>query len=623
MQVHSKFVILNSEFHPPTYSSVYLPQKPAVRNYSLIFLFLLCSFLGWSQNEQLAQNYFQQGAYEKAAATYEALLKQQPGNPSYILSLVETYQQLEAYPKAEALLKSILKPGNIRPDFEVELGYNYQLMDKPEEADQWYEKALESLSQNPRYAYTLGRAFEKHSLLDHAVETYKTAMKANDQLLFDLQLARIYGEQGNIELMLGTYIDMIARDPKFYPTAQRGFSQFITEDPGNSANQIFKKLLLKRSQQNPDLIYNRLLSWLFIQQKEYKKAFAQERAITRRSNGDMQGMINLAGIVLDENKPEITTEILNFIMEESDNPDIKRSAQQKLLEVKVLQAAPEEYPKLKKEYQELLTKSGRDQRTIDLQMAYAHFLAFDLKETENASNFLKTSLNLSLSRFEEAQVKMQLADILVLEEKFGSALIYYSQVQKAVQNDIIAQEARFKVAKTSYYRGDFEWAQTQLKVLKSSATQLIANDAQQLYLLIADNSQEDSTQTALKLYARADLLSYQKKNDAAIGLYDEILQSHKGESIEDEALLAQAKLFEDQNAFAKAEKNYLQLLQFYGQDILADDALFNLAQLYEGPLQNPEKAKEYYERIIFEHEDSIFYVKAQKQFRELRGDAVN
>ncbi len=98
----------------------------------------------------------------------------------------------------------------------------------------------------------------------------------------------------------------------------------------------------------------------------------------------------------------------------------------------------------------------------------------------------------------KAAVKMALADILVIDEKFNQALIYYTQVQNLVENDVIAQMARFKVAKTSYYKGDFEWAGIQLDVLKSATSQLIANDAMELSLLISENSLEDSTQTALK-----------------------------------------------------------------------------------------------------------------------------
>ena len=139
---------------------------------------------------------------------------------------------------------------------------------------------------------------------------------------------------------------------------------------------------------------------------------------------------------------------------------------------------------------------------------------------------------------------MKLADILVLQEKFNEALIFYSQIQASLKNSTISQEARFKVAKTSYYKGDFDWAESQLKILESSTSQLIANDVLELKLLISDNKYEDSTQTALKYYAKADLSAFQTKTDEAIAILDKILKEHKGQSIKIKHSYKQAQLFE-------------------------------------------------------------------------------
>ena len=119
----------------------------------------------------------------------------------------------------------------------------------------------------------------------------------------------------------------------------------------------------------------------------------------------------------------------------------------------------------------------------------------------------------------------------MLDERFNEALIYYSQIQNEVKGDLLAQEARYKVAQTSYFKGDFNWAQIQLDVLKKSATQLIANDAMYLSLMIKDNSLEDSKQTALRHYARADLFSLQGKEEEAILILENLLLNHKGEKI--------------------------------------------------------------------------------------------
>jgi tetratricopeptide (TPR) repeat protein len=58
------------------------------------------------------------------------------------------------------------------------------------------------------------------------------------------------------------------------------------------------------------------------------------------------------------------------------------------------------------------------------------------------------------------------------------------------------------------------------------------------------------------------------------------------------------------------------------QGIYTDDVYFEMAELYNNKLNNPEKASEYYQKIIFDYASSIYLVEARKKFRELRGDKV-
>ena len=192
-----------------------------------------------------------------------------------------------------------------------------------------------------------------------------------------------------------------------------------------------------------------------------------------------------------------------------------------------------------------------------------------------------------------------------------------------VKNSTLSQEARFKAAKTSYYKGDFDWAEAQLKVLKSSSSQLTANDALELQLLISDHKGSDSLHTALKLYAKADLLIIQNNPIEAIAVLDTILKIHKTDPIIDQTLLVQAQLYTSQKDYQKAEANYIQIITDFKTDILVDDAYFYLAELYRTQLGNTDNALLNYESIIFNHEDSIHFVEARKQYRFLRGDTIN
>ncbi|OMP32028.1 tetratricopeptide repeat protein [Mangrovimonas sp. DI 80] len=588
----------------------------------VLLVIALWNTLVFSQSEQLADNYFKQGDFEKALIIYQQLDEEKPGSTKYLYKIVETYQQLEQYDKAGQMLSERISRSSF-PTLLIEMGYNYQLQDSMALANNYYNQAIQKIEERPIYVSSIARQFEEHSLLDKAIIVYKRGIELNPDQNYNIQLARIYGEQGDVEQMFSNYIDYIEDKPEFLNNAKRAFSDFVSENKENENNVYLKKLLLKKIQSQPDVYWYELLSWLYVQEKDYSKSFTQEKALYKRNPESLDRIMELAMVATSEKDYETATEILEFILQNSQDISSILKAHQLLLDIKTANASPKEYNSIDAQYQAVFKEYGTFEQTVPLQIAYGNFLAFYKHEPEAASKFLKQSLKLELSDFQEATVKLKLADILVYQEKFNEALIFYSQIQANLKNSTISQEARFKVAKTSYYKGDFEWAESQLKILKASTSQLIANDALDLKLLISDNKYEDSLHVALKLYAKADLMAFQNKNDEAIGLLDKILTEHKGESIEDQALFKQAQLFEKKKQYEKAANNYQLIIANYRDDILADDAYYYLAELYSNHLAQPEKAKELYEKIIFNHEDSIYFVDARKKFRMLRGDAIN
>ncbi|MBT8303910.1 MAG: tetratricopeptide repeat protein [Bacteroidia bacterium] len=588
----------------------------------IIIIYLVCIGHTFGQSEEIAKDYFLRGEFEKALVSYEKLNEKNPRNRNYITKIVEIHQQLEQYNEAEEVL--LVEINKFRqPILLVELGFNHSLKGEDLKAKEYYDQAMEILNENPSYAYGIAQSFERHSLLDQAIGVYERAMELNPKLNFNINLARIYGEQGNIEKMFDGYMNFIGQNRTYINNAKRSISGFISEDGQSDNNVLLRKILLKKIQSQPDILWNELLSWLFVQQRDYNKAFSQERAIYKRQKESLQRMVDLAIITINEDRRDVAKSILNYIIENSQNIEVILEAHEYLLDIETKTLESKDYYKIDDAYNDLFNEFGRYNQTLDLQIAYAHFLAFYMDNTEKATSFLKESLNLRLSKLEDGKVKLELGDILAFQEKFNEALIYYTQVQRNIKNSTLAQEARFKVAKTSYYKGDFDWAESQLKILKSSTSQLIANDALDLKLLISDNKFEDSSQTALKTYSKADLLAFQNRTDEAILKLDDLLENHKGETIEDQALLMQAKLYESKLQFDKAALNYQKIIVSYSDDILADDALFNLAEIYSKHLGQPEKAKPLYERIIFDHPDSIYFVEARKTFRALRGDAIN
>ncbi|MDJ0645314.1 MAG: tetratricopeptide repeat protein, partial [Flavobacteriaceae bacterium] len=534
------------------------------------------------------------------------------------------YQLTDNFQQATDLLTSQKTFFPEQAYLDVEVGYNLQLQNKKEAAIPYYDAALKSIENNPNTGYLIGKAFQDNHLLDYALKSYERAMELNPNLNYDAYIAFIYGEKGEVENMFNAYLNMIDKNPSYFSTVQRYAGRFLSDDSLDANNSAFRKLLLKRLQTNPNDSWNKLLSWLYMQQKEYGKALVQEKAIYLRNRETLERVIEVGGVAFDNNDYLTTKNAFQYVLENTGDQNLQLEAQLYLLQSNIETATTtDEMSAIELKFKELFDQYGINSNTVDIQIAYADFLTFKKDDPKQAIDILKEALHKTTSEFQKGEVKIKLADVLVYTNQFNQALINYTQVQTKLKNSTLAQQARFKVAQTSYFKGDFKWASTQLKVLKGSTSQLIANDAVDLFLLISDNLGYDSIPKALQLYAKADLLAYQNKNKRAIDSLALVLKNHKGEEIEDLALFKQADLYEKTNQFNKAEENYLKIIDAHAGSILLDNSYFRLGELYESRLKNPEKAKEMYQKIIFEHPSSIYLVDARKRFRKLRGDQIN
>jgi tetratricopeptide (TPR) repeat protein len=586
-------------------------------------LSILLYTLSFGQSEDLAKNYFDQGEYEKAEVMYAKLHQSSQANQSWLLGYVETLNALDKIEEAQNVLKSYLVDVGEYPNIQIELGYLYQKQQDTVLANTYYKKAIAQVEKRPGFAYSVGNSFQKYGLLDLAAQTFETAQSIEPRSNNKIQLARIYGEQSRHVEMFENYMDLILENTSYFQVLNREFSQHITEDSNNEANQALRRVLLQRNQKEPQVIYNQILSWLFVQQEDYAKAFVQEKAIYQRvDTPSFDRFIDLASVAKANEDLSNARKILEFAVEKAITERELLSAERQLLLVKQIQAKPEELDEVEAAYRNLISKIGRTRDSFLVQKDLAEFLAVQKKDIDKALEEVERIFSLNLYQQQLAELKLLEADLNVQKSKFNQALLLYTQVEKMLPNTNVAREAKFKVAKTSYYTGDFDWALTQLKVLKSSASQLTANDAMELSLLIKDNSLEDSTRVDLKLVAKADLLKFQNQPQQALELLESVLEDYKSPAIIDDVLLRIAELYIEKSEFETAIPYLQRIVNEYQDQILADNANFMLGQLYMDELDQTEKAKAHFETIIFNHPDSIYVVEARKRFRKLRGDQI-
>ncbi len=584
-----------------------------------LYITLFFSLLVCAQNEQLAQHYFDKGDFEKALISYQELVKSQPNNWVFLQKTVECYQQLKQFDKAENAIQEQLNKYRQASSL-VELGYNFQLQKDDAKANKYYEQALDRIKKNTSEVYGVAAAFEKKVLVDLALQAYEMANAIDPKFNFNFQIAILYGQKGNTDKMIEKFLEESFTNKQNLYIIQNQLSRFLSEDNNLAFNESLRKALILQSQKSQDIFWNQFLSWFYVQQKEYGKAFVQEKAIYKRNPETFSNIVNLGKMAIDEDIQDAASEILTFVLENTQDMNLQIQARFYLMEMKINSGLEATFPAIETELDQLIKQYGIGPNTLELQILQAHFLTFKRNNPEAGKTILKKALELPLNPYQAADAKMELADIFLFEEKFNQALLYYSQIEEDIKNDVIGHEASLKAAKTSYFKADFVWAQKQFKELKSASTQLIANDALEYFLLINDNTAADSTLTALKDFSRADYLLYQNKNQEALTQFQKILTNYKGNEIESITCYRLGKTFEKLGDYQSALSQYKTIIDQHEDGIYIDEALYFSAEIYNKKLIDVEKAKALYEQIVFHHEDSIYFIDSRKKFRQLRGD---
>ncbi len=581
-----------------------------------------------AQNSQLAQEYYRNGEYEKASVLYERLFEQNSRNFFFFERYMECLLVLEDFDNAESEIKKQLRRSDNNVSLFVLYGKLLETQFKEEEANEQYRRAIEELPREQYAIIRLANSFTSLTKYDLAIETFEKGAKLmKDDNIFAYNLGDLYRRKGKVKEMIYYYLNSIERTPRRVEYLKTVFQRYLLEEDYRE----LQKQLYTRIQKNRNATYfPELLTWVFVQQKDYRSALRQVKAMDRREGGNGERIFELGEIAANDKAYDSAIEAYEYIVESKGRSsayylEAKRQAlicrRQKLVEG--FDYTRDDLLKLEALYEDFLSEFGRSKVTAGIILELAKLEAFYLNDLPKAIDLLKQMIEFpQIDARLQAQAKLSLADYYLMRGERWESTLLYSQVDKDFKEDFLGNMARFKNAKLSYYTGEFEWAQSQFDILKASTSKLIANDALDLSVFIMDNLGLDSTETAMKLYSEADLLVFQNKFDDAFAKIDTLVEQFSKHSLNDDILYLKAQIAKRRRDYEKSAKILAQIVDTYSEEIRADNALFELAELYENRLDDKEKAKSLYEKLFIEFSNSTFAVEARKRYRILRGDNI-
>jgi tetratricopeptide (TPR) repeat protein len=599
--------------------------------YSAILLVLLLAFgnIANAQNkdEQLAAQFFSNAEYDKAADLYEKLLNKNINSFYFYDNLLQSLIKLKRLDDAESLCKKMFRKTN-SPYFSVDIGFINNLNNKPEKAIKQFDEVVKKLIPNQDKIQETANAFEKRNEIDYAIKTYTNGRKLlGYNAVFNNELAALYAKTKQMQLMIDEYLSSVEQNPVNSEEIQ-GLLQNNIQLPTDF--ELLKNALIKKIKANTqtDAFYEMLI-WFYVQRKDFDNALIQAKAMDKRLKEEGRKMMDLGYLAISNEKYDAAIKLFNEVVLLGNNKAYYLAAKLGVLEAsnkKLLSNANLsllDLQNLEKTYLAFLTENGKTYYTAPSMRDLAKLYAFYLNDIDKAINCLNEILALpGLETYFTAECKLELGDLYVIKGQQWDAMLLYGQVDKDFLEHPLGQEAKLRNAKLSFYLGEFEWAKAQLDILKTATTQLIANNALELSLLIQDNT-VDSNEDALKLFAKADLNYQQNKFTEAFQTLDSIILLFPKHALTDDIAFKKGQIYAKQKKYEEAIKQYNIVINEYGSDILGDNALLNLALIYDKNLNNPAEAKKQYEKFIETYGSSIFINEVRKRYRQLRGDVLN
>ena len=580
-----------------------------------------------AQDSKLAQQYYLDGEYEKAAVVYKKLATASNANDYFFDRYVDCLAEMEQFEEAEKELKTALKKNPKKVQLYVTYGGLMERQGKHDEAKVQYEKAIKKIPADRFLVVKLANAFMSETKYELAAQTFEAGAKMlNDDQVFSYNLGDLYRRKGEPDKMVENYLNSLKGNAGRLRSVQTLFQRYLDlEDYDELQGQLYGRI-----QDEPKTtVYIELLSWSFIQQKDYASALQQTKALDMRLGENGARPFKLSGIAFEAGDFSTAISGYDYIVQKGPQGAFYIDAKKELLATKRVQLTEsydyteDQLRTLELEYQQFLDEFGQSRLTANIVAELADLQAYYLNDLDKAIQLLNGLIEFpGIKPITLAEGKISLADFYLMKGEIWEATLLYSQVDKAFEEDLVGHQARFRNAKLAYYNGDFQWAQTQFDVLKASTSKLIANDALDLSIFILDNLGLDTTTVALETYAKADLLVFQNKFGAAKEKLDSIRTAFPGHSLEDDVLYSEAKIELKKRKYVKAAEIFSKIVENHPDEIRADNALKELAEIQEIHLNDPEAAKNNYEKLFIEYSGSTFAVEARKNYRRLRGDDI-
>lgn len=573
------------------------------------------------QKFQLGRSYEQSGDLESAERLYGEVARAIPENKVYFEAYVNLLKSQEKYDKLLPFVQSRI---DIYQSIEImnlyaELNWRAGKIDIAEE---FWKTNMEKYKSSPEVYETIAQTQVNLRLYPKAAATLLAGRKALDSdNAFSNSLSKVYMSMGDYEKGTDEVLALL-RSTQDIALAQGRLYAFMTND--NAIDYIDSKLAKTVSGNDENFLLLELYSWFLNTTGRHDKALDIVIRLDRAKKSSGRDILMFGNNALQAGNYNVAIEAFSELIKRGKQNPYAPSAMygiSRTQEVMLLnkgKMTDSEIKELIGSYMKVIEEYPQSNNAAESYYRIASIYAEIPDKRDEAVEMLDLlSKKFSNSRVNHKGINLR-GDILIKQGKLEKAKETYTTLVEGPRSILDEEKRRalFMVGEIDFMRGYPDSALAIYQILTNFLESDAANDALARMYLINQNLQ---FQKALLIYANAELLKFQDKDDKAIKQYQSAATTAVGTPLAELAIIEIADIHYEQSRYIEARQMYQRVIDEFPQSIYHDYCLLQIGMAFFKEDKLVE-AKQYFNEILVKYPKSIYLEEARKKIREIRRD---
>jgi tetratricopeptide (TPR) repeat protein len=608
----------------------------------LILIFIATNLYSQTQDDwnkfRLAQSYESLGNYDKAFELYRELYFQFPSQFQFYDAYYRLLTQLKRYDEAIDLLRKRLHSNPNDFNTYAELAVLYDRKGIKDSVDYYIREGIRRDPKNPMSYKFIANVLIQSRMFDYAnnvLEEGKSRISENEMFIIDL--ININSILMNYTKACNEMIELLKKQPQHINFVQNKLAQIITNPIAlKTSIEVFEKNFDRK---NFPII--KILSWLYFQNRDFKKAFDLAIEIEKITNANGYEILDFSNRAYQEGVIEEAVKGYEFILK---NYKDKRD-----LEAMSVIGLARSYEQLfenefkSREFFWRTYKPQIDTNNKNLNEAIKYYniilsnytlpnlvaeaiykTAYFYKEYyqdyhKSKQLLLRLTSDYVLTDYYSKGVLL-LGDIEYLSGRLEQAYEQYEKVRTFSRSTETERYlSQFQIAEILIAKGLYDSAKSVLNTIKKVNTNDVANDAIEFLMIITE---QENNPEQLKIYLEIQKLIDAKNYQKAIQKITSLKLDDDYSIFQNKLRLTLAELYITINDYSNALAQLNYLYELKEKSIYSDRALMRSGQLYLYGLRDKMRAEQTFNKLLTEFPDSIFVTEVRDLIIQIQSENI-